>query len=90
MGWSILATSSSFGFQIPVATALPGEQGHSPIVRLNFVEWNANVTVRELKPVQEIMTAQSDGELTIAKASVLINRSAVFSCTRDDINVICR
>jgi hypothetical protein len=77
-------------FQIPVATALPGEQGYSPIVQLNFVEWNANVTAKELKSVQEIMAAQSDGELTITKTGILINSPAVFSCTRDDINMICK
>jgi hypothetical protein len=80
----------AFGFQIPIATALPGDQEYSPIVQLNFVEWNANVTASELKSVQEIMTAQSDGELTITKTSILINSPAVFSCTRNDIDMICK
>jgi hypothetical protein len=57
----------------------------SPIVQLNFVEWNANITARELKSVQEIMAAQSNGELTVSNTTILINSPAVFSCTRDDI-----
>lgn len=75
----------AFGFQIPIATALPGDQGYSPIVQLNFVEWNTNIIARELKSVQEIMAAQSNGELTVSNTTILINSPAVFSCTRDDI-----
>lgn len=68
----------AFGFQIPVASALPEDKGYSPIVQLNFVEWkNNNATVRELKSTQEIIAAQSDNELEITKTNILINSPAV-------------
>lgn len=48
----------AFGFQIPIATALPGDKGYSPIVQLNLVTWNDNATARELKSAEEILIAQ--------------------------------
>ena len=38
--------------------AKPGDQGFSPLWKLNLVERNQNVNPRELKPAQEIMGAQ--------------------------------
>lgn len=73
----------SFKFQLPVASALPGDKNYTPLVQLNFVKWNSNsstsstVTVRELKSVDEIMAAQKNGELTIAKTNIVINSPAV-------------
>jgi hypothetical protein len=73
----------SFGFQLPVASALPGDKNYTPLVQLNFVKWNSNssftstVTVRELKSVDEILAAQKNGELTIAKTNIVINSPAV-------------
>jgi hypothetical protein len=73
----------SFGFQLPIASALPGEKNYTPLVQLNFVKWNSNssftptVSVRELKSVDEIMAAQKNGELTIAKTNIVINSPAV-------------
>ena len=73
----------SFGFQLPVASALPGDKNYTPLVQLNFVKWNSNssftstVTVRELKSVDEIMAAQKNSELTIAKTNIVINSPAV-------------
>jgi hypothetical protein len=73
----------SFGFQLPVASALPGDKNYTPLVQLNFVKWNSNssftstVTVRELKSVDEIMAAQKNGEITIAKTNIVINSPAV-------------
>lgn len=74
----------SFGFQLPVASALPGDKNYTPLVQLNFVKWNSNssftstVSVRELKSVDEIMAAQKNGELTIAKTNIVINSPAVI------------
>jgi hypothetical protein len=73
----------SFGFQLPVASALPGDKNYTPLVQLNFVKWNSNssftstVIVRELKSVDEIMSAQKNGELTIATTNIVINSPAV-------------
>jgi len=68
----------AFGFQLPVASALPEDKDYSPIVQLNFVEWNNNnAAARELKSVEEIIAAQIDNELEITKTNILINSPAV-------------
>src|SRR4051794_13210236 len=72
----------SFGFQLPVASALPGDKNYTPLVQLNFVKWNSNsststVVARELKSVNEIMAAQKNSELTIAKTNIVINSPSV-------------
>lgn len=69
--------TGAFGFQIPIATALPGEQGYSPIVQLSLVSWNDNATARELKSAEEILIAQNNGELEIARTNILINSPAI-------------
>ena len=67
----------AFGFQLPVASALPGDNGYSPIVQLNFVDWNSDVTARELKSEAEILAAKNSGELTITKTDILVNSPVV-------------
>jgi hypothetical protein len=69
--------SGAFGHQLPVATALPGDRGYSPIVQLNFVKWNQSHTPTELKSVNEIKTAQSIGRLTITRTNIIINSAAI-------------
>ena len=68
----------AFGFQLGVASVLPKDKGYSPIVQLNFVKWNDNATARELKSAQDILNAQSNGELEITKTDILINSPAVL------------
>jgi hypothetical protein len=69
---------SPMGFQLGIASALPGEKGYSPLYQLNFVKWNANATPKILKSVAEIITAEKNGELTIAKTDIVINSPAVM------------
>ena len=73
----IKTSESPMGFQLGVASALPGENGYSPLNQVNFVKWNANTTPRILKSAAEIMTAESNGELIIAKTNIVINSPAV-------------
>jgi hypothetical protein len=73
----IKTSQSPVGFQLGVATALPGEKGYSPLSQVNYVKWNANATPRILKSVAEIMTAEKNGELSIAKTNIVINSPAV-------------
>jgi hypothetical protein len=74
----------AFGFQLPIASKLPFDKDYSPIVQLNFVKWNSNSnnntssTARELKSAAEIMDAQKNGELSIAKTNILVNSPAVL------------
>src|SRR3982751_4260030 len=37
----IKTSESPMGFQLGVASALPGENGYSPLNQVNFVKWNA-------------------------------------------------
>ena len=67
----------AFGFQLPVASALPGDKGYSPIVQLNFVDWNNNATARELKSSADILAAKNNGELTITKTDILVNSPVI-------------
>jgi hypothetical protein len=73
----IKASESPVGFQLGVSSALPGEKGYSPLSQLNYVKWNANATPRILKSAAEILDAQKNGELSIAKTSIVINSPAV-------------
>jgi hypothetical protein len=72
----IKTSESPMGFQLGVATALPGK-GYSPLSQVNFVKWNTNATPRILKSAAEIMTAQKNGELSVAKTNIVINSPAV-------------
>ena len=74
----IKTSGSPMGFQLGIASALPGEKGYSPLYQLNFVKWNANATPKILKSVAEIITAEKNGELTIAKTDIVINSPAVM------------
>jgi hypothetical protein len=67
----------AFDFQIPIASALPGEKGYSPIVQLNLVSWNENATAIELKSEEEILNVQNNGELDVTKTNILINSPAI-------------
>jgi hypothetical protein len=65
------------GFQLPVANAAPGDEDYSPIWQTNYVKWNDNATARELKSIEEIMTAQQNGELSITETNIIVNSPAV-------------
>ena len=82
----------AFGYQLPVASKLPIDKDYSPIVQLNFVKWNINITdsgnvysnhtsntARQLKSVSEIMSAQTNKELTIARTNILVNSPVILS-----------
>jgi hypothetical protein len=65
--------------QLGVASALPGENGYSPLNQVNYVKWNSNATPRILKSAAEVMTAEKNGELSVAKPNIVINSRAVVS-----------
>ncbi len=67
----------SFGFQIPVATSLPGDADYSPLVQLNFVKWNNNTKPTVLKSAEEIERAQIKGEIQISKTDVIVNSPSI-------------
>jgi hypothetical protein len=65
------------GVQLPVANAVPGDKDYSPLWQTNFVKWDDSATARELKSVEEIMTAQKNGELNITETNIIVNSPAV-------------
>jgi hypothetical protein len=73
----IKTSESPMGFQLGVASALPGEKGYSPLNQVNYVKWNANTNPRILKSAAEILAAERIGELIVAKTNIVINSPAV-------------
>ncbi len=66
-----------FGFQIPVLSAKPGDANYSPLLQVNTVTWKDSSSVKELKSVQEIMTAENNGSLTVNKTGIVVNHPAI-------------
>lgn len=67
----------SFGFQTPVANAMPGENNYSPLVQLNLVKWNPNAKPTVLKSVADILNAEKNGEIVIMNTNIIINSPLV-------------
>jgi hypothetical protein len=65
------------GFQLPVISGKPGDEGYSPLQVVNEVTWNNNATARELISVQEITTAEQNGELSINRTDIIVNHPAI-------------
>ena len=67
------------GSQMSVASALPEDEGYSPLFEINYVKWDLNATknIRVLKSVDEIKAAEGNGELTITKSNIVINSPAI-------------
>jgi hypothetical protein len=67
----------SFGFQIPVINAKPGDEGYSPLLQLNIAEWKEGATAKELKSIQEIKQAEVNGTISINKTNIIVNHPAI-------------
>jgi hypothetical protein len=67
----------SFGFQLPVSSALPGEKKYSPLVHLNFIKWNENFIPRLLVSSEEIEQAYLIGEIQIIRTNIIINSPVI-------------
>lgn len=61
------------GFQPNVADSQPGDVNYSPLWAVNIVKWNDSATPRELKSQIEIITAQTNGELTVTPSGFIVN-----------------
>jgi hypothetical protein len=72
-----VAGEGPLGFQIPVISAKPGDEGYSPLQEVNEVTWNDNATARELKSVQEITSAEQNRELSINPTGIVVNHPAI-------------
>jgi hypothetical protein len=62
-----------FGFQADVFDNPPGTDGYTPLRRLNVVTWVDQASARELTHVDDVIAAESAGEVTIEQPGVVIN-----------------
>lgn len=68
-----VAGDGPFGFQADVFDNPPGSDGYTPLRRLNVVTWTDESKARELTHVDDVLAAESAGELTIEQPGVVIN-----------------
>lgn len=61
------------GFQPNVADSKPGDEGYSPLWRINVVEWQEGAQVRELRSEQEILAAANADEVTVTATDMVVN-----------------
>lgn len=61
------------GFQPNVADSQPGDINYSPLWAVNIVKWNDGITPKELKSQTEILTAQTNDELTVTSSGIIVN-----------------
>lgn len=69
--------NGAFGYQLPIASATSGQEGYSPLFQINYVKWNNESEARILKSVAEIISAESQGDITITKSNIVINSPSV-------------
>ncbi len=62
-----------FMFQIDVFDSIPGQIGYSQFRVPHLVTWNDDSTPRDLTSIEEILEAESNGELTIQKTDNVVN-----------------
>ncbi|MDR8391492.1 hypothetical protein NC796_10100 [Aliifodinibius sp. S!AR15-10] len=62
-----------FGFQPDIFGSVPDDPGYSPLRSIHLVRWNENAELRELKTVEALMEAQSNGELAIEETGIVVN-----------------
>ena len=61
------------GFQPDIFDSLPGSQGYRPLRRVSMVAWKQPASARELRSVEELMQAQSKGDVSIERTDVVVN-----------------
>jgi hypothetical protein len=61
------------GFAADVFDNPPGTAGYSPLRRLNLVTWTDPSIASELKSAEQVLAAQTAGEVTIEQPGVVIN-----------------
>lgn len=62
-----------FGFQPDVFDAVPGDEHYRPLREVKLVKWNEGSAPRELRSVEDVKEAESNGELTISDTGIVVN-----------------
>lgn len=65
------------GFQAVVTNAKPGDANYSPLYNISYVEWKQNAPIRELKSIDEIISAKNNGELVVTDTGVIVDYPAI-------------
>lgn len=61
------------GFQPNVADSQPGDEGYSPLWRINMVEWQEGATPEELTSEEDILQAAQEGLLAVTSTEIVVN-----------------
>jgi hypothetical protein len=61
------------GFQPDVFDEIPGSAGYTPLRRLNLAAWVDESKTRVLKSAEEVLAAETAGEVKITQPGVVIN-----------------
>ncbi len=62
-----------FGFQPDIFGSVPGDPSYSPLHSIHLVRWKKDAEPRELKTVDALMKARSNGKLTIEEPGIVVN-----------------
>jgi len=62
-----------FMFQIDIFDAVPGQEGYSQFRIPHLVTWSENSTPRLLISVEDLLEAETNGEISIEKTDLVVN-----------------
>ena len=62
-----------FFFQIDIFDAVPGQNGYSQFRSPHLVTWSENSSPRLLTSVEDLLEAETNGEVTIEKTDLVVN-----------------
>jgi hypothetical protein len=61
------------GFQPQVVDSIPGEAKYSPLWRVNVVEWKDPTTATILGSEEDVLAAESNGQVTVTLTHIVVN-----------------
>lgn len=61
------------GFQPQVVDSIPGEAKYSPLWRVSVVEWKDPSTATVLGSEEDVLTAESNGQVTVTPTHIVVN-----------------
>lgn len=61
------------GFQSDVFSSVPSDEDYSPLRAVNLISWKSDAVARELKSLEEVRRAESNGEIIINRSNIIVN-----------------
>ena len=74
-----------FMFQIDIFDSIPGQQGYSQFRVIHLVAWDDDSTPRILTSLDELLQAQTNGEVSIEKTDLVVNAPMIVWSSDDGI-----